>query len=1475
MITTLLRYFRLLPYLLLLLGGARPALATHLLGGELSYKYLDAKGPATAPYRYELTASVYVTCSSAATTSYLDLYLHDKATGARLTINSVNLGSSNATSTGQTFRLSQTSISSCTTIAVPPGCAITGASQPYQLQRFVGIVCLPASQEGFYALTLPGGARNANINNLAGGGSASSSYPLGLYSTLTPPSIPNSSPVFTGNAVGLICAGDTTVVLNNAVDADGDRLVYSFGQPYGNLTSSSFFTPPGTYVPYTLTGGYSAATPLGTGAGYYAKLNASTGLTKYVGGGTLGNHYGIAVDVTEYRTINGVEVALGTTRRDIQLLVGLCPAVAPPVLPPGAVLPRSYTVEAGGTLSIPITGTQAGGHPLTLTATSPLLDGGSGYNATFAGNPGSPTYAGSPVGAYTVTGTTGGTVAGTFVFSPTCAQARTTPYDIALVLQDVGCAGKLTSDVLSITVVQVTGPKAIAGLLNVCGLNTTQTYTASGGTAPTVRWTVAGGTIVGSATANPVTVRWTTAGAGTLTAQGVSQYGCLVDQTTSNVTVNPAPTLTLAGAQTICQGSSTTLTVSGGVAPYTLTGGPTPLSGAGPFALSPTQTTTYTVTGTASNGCPATGQVTIVVNPPPVANAGAAASICPGGTAQLGSAPASGLAYSWSPATGLSSSTVANPTVSLANSTGAPIIQTYTLTVTNAAGCTNTAAVVVTVSPPPVANAGVAASICPGGTAQLGGPAVSGFTYSWSPATGLSSSTVANPTVSLANTTSAAITQTYTLTVTNAAGCTNTAAVTVTVSPLPVANAGAAASICPGGTAQLGSAPASGLAYSWSPAAGLSSSTVANPTVTLTNSTSAPLTQIYTLTVTSAAGCVNTATVAVTVSPPPVANAGAAATICPGGTAQLGGPAVSGFAYSWSPATGLSSSTVANPTVSLANTTSAAITQTYTLTVTNAAGCTNTAAVTVTVSPPPVANAGTAATICPGGTAQLGGPAVTGFAYSWSPATGLSSSTVANPTVSLANTTSAAITQTYTLTVTSAAGCTNTAAVAVTVAPAIAPGSIGASQTVCAGTGPAPLTSTAAAAGGVGAAAYQWESSPDNATWGDLPGATGPAYAPGPVATTTYFRRRVAVGTCGMAYSNVVTITTQPLLVTAVALPVPPVQCPGTTLTFTPTPTNAGATPTYRWLVNGQPVSTAPTYASSTLADGDLVRVELTPTAGLCTTGVAVATVQVRLTPVPVPAVAVQLQTALPVCVGTPLAFSLGQTTNTGPTVQYQWLVDGVAVAGATGTTFTSSTLRNGQAVQLLLRTTNSCGQPATATSAPVRVIVTQPVQISAGPDKTITEGEKVVLEGTADGSYPVVWSPAATLTMVASNPLRPEAAPLVTTTYTLAAGAGYCGSSSSVTVTVLPRVRIPSAFSPNGDSADDTWQIDNIGQYANNRVVVFNRWGSKIFEAANYHPGNEWNGTINGQPAPVGTYYYIITLGNSKSFSGPITVVY
>ncbi|MEI7900419.1 MAG: hypothetical protein WCK89_09200, partial [bacterium] len=150
------------------------------------------------------------------------------------------------------------------------------------------------------------------------------------------------------------------------------------------------------------------------------------------------------------------------------------------------------------------------------------------------------------------------------------------------------------------------------------------------------------------------------------------------------------------------------------------------------------------------------------------AHAGADKALSPGApSAELGaSLAATGgtgpYTYKWSPATGLSDDTAAHPTVTTTNAT-----TTYTLTVKDSLAAEATDAVDVTYTVPPlVANAGADKTVAPGSPVVIGGdPAASGgstvYTYSWSPATGLSDYTAANPTASPNETT------TYTLTVTD------------------------------------------------------------------------------------------------------------------------------------------------------------------------------------------------------------------------------------------------------------------------------------------------------------------------------------------------------------------------------------------------------------------------------------------------------------------------------------------------------------------------------------------------------------------------------------------------------------------------------------------------------------------------------------------------------------------------------------
>ncbi|MGI4870364.1 MAG: gliding motility-associated C-terminal domain-containing protein [Janthinobacterium lividum] len=448
--------------------------------------------------------------------------------------------------------------------------------------------------------------------------------------------------------------------------------------------------------------------------------------------------------------------------------------------------------------------------------------------------------------------------------------------------------------------------------------------------------------------------------------------------------------------------------------------------------------------------------------------------------------------------------------------------------------------------------------------------------------------------------------------------------------------------------------------------------------------------------------------------------------------------------------------------------------------------------------------------------------------------------------------------------------------VVLTVLPALSAGTIAADQDICMGATPAPLTSTNAASGGNGTFTYQWEASPDNVSWTAVAGATGPTFAPGPLTATTYYRRRVTSGACAAEVSNVVTIRVQPLVTTGVSLATPPVQCPGTALTFAAVATNAGTAPTFQWFVNNVAVASGPTFTSSTLVTGDQVRVEVTPTAGLCSTGVATATVTVTRTTITPPTLTIEVQPSAPVCPGELLTFSIANVTGAGPASTYQWQVDGSNVSGATNAVFTSTTLRDGQTVTLLLSTTDACGQPATAVSNGVVVHILPVVTVDAGPDKEILAGTSVTLDGSSNGT-PVTWTPTIGLTFPSNDPLHPVASPTVTTTYTLTAGAGGCAATDQVTVTVRPPIRIPNVFSPNGDGNDDTWQIENIEQYPDNTVTVFNRWGTKIFSIPNYSRTNEWHGEYNGQQLPIGTYYYVVVTRGAlgKQYTGWVMILY
>ena len=72
----------------------------------------------------------------------------------------------------------------------------------------------------------------------------------------------------------------------------------------------------------------------------------------------------------------------------------------------------------------------------------------------------------------------------------------------------------------------------------------------------------------------------------------------------------------------------------------------------------------------------------------------------------------------------------------------------------------------------------------------------------------------------------------------------------------------------------------------------------------------------------------------------------------------------------------------------------------------------------------------------------------------------------------------------------------------------------------------------------------------------------------------------------------------------------------------------------------------------------------------------------------------------------------------------------------------------------------------------------------------------------------------------------------------------------------------VPQIITPNGDGSNDYWIISDIDYFTENSVEIYNRWGSMVYSAGPYN--NSWNGrSTDGRVLPVGTYYYVINLGN------------
>jgi len=629
--------------------------------------------------------------------------------------------------------------------------------------------------------------------------------------------------------------------------------------------------------------------------------------------------------------------------------------------------------------------------------------------------------------------------------TPTHNYALAGTYSVTLVVTDNNsCKDSITKP---ITINPL--PPVAVNSSTICIGQQTATLTATGAATyswnPTTNLTPTSGSPV---TGNPAATTM-------YTVTGTDANGC-INTATANIVVNPLPTIAVNSA-TICLGQQTATLTATGASTYNWspTTGLIPSSGS-PVTGAPTTTTIYTVTGTDANGCVNTATTSITVNPLPTIAVNSS-TICLGEqTATLTATGAS--TYNWNPTTGLTP-TSGSPV------TGAPTATTiYTVTGTDANGCTNTATATITVNPlPPVAVN--SSTICIGQqTATL--TATGATSYSWNPSNTLSSNS-GSPVVGTTT-----VTSDYTVTGTDANGCTNTATTTITINPLPPVAVNSA-TICVG--QQTATLTATGATtYNWNPTIGLTPTSGSPVTGTPTATT------VYTVTGTDGNGCVNTATTSITVNSLPMPTATSNTPCVSQQTILLNCPLNNMATYAWS---GPNSYTAAvqSPTIAVIDVTASAA-GIYTVLVTDNNTCINTATVNVTVNPLPVVTVNSP-TVCQNQTINL--TANGGVNYSWSGPNAYTSSSQ-NPSIPNATTSMAG---SYVATVKDGNGCIggNVAQVVVNVLPTL----IVNTDTICMGQETATLTAG-------GASTYTW--APANT----LSSNTGSVVTGTPATTTNY-----------------------------------------------------------------------------------------------------------------------------------------------------------------------------------------------------------------------------------------------------------------------------------------------------------------------------------------------------------------------------------
>ena len=824
---------KLLLSLIVFFAFASNSFATHVMGADITYTWISGND-------YQVTLTLYRDCFGATIGT---------------TPQSIDLASSCGNFSASLDWVSTTDVSQVCATATT---TCNGGSLPGTEQYiFTGIVTLPPCNNWVMSWSLC--CRNDGITNLTTPGSQDLYVETTMNNIMGPN---NNSPQFLALPTPYLCTNQLTIYNHGAADIDGDSLYYQFTTPLDG---------PGAPIAYT--SGYSTNNPIITASGM--NLNPTTGemcLTP-----TIAQICVVSVIVKEYRN----NILIGTYIREMQVVISnTCTNTAPFA----GSAPNCGNVGGISNIIAGPTVVQTDSNSFSMCPNDNIcftvnVSDPDGDNITILTN----VATAIPTATLTITGNGTQNPVLNFCWTPTSLDSGINVLTINL--KDDACpisASQYYTYDITVFDQPYAGPDQI-----ICGPQWAQ-FNALGGAG--YSWSVLSGDPLNpgvNITCNPCANPQVKPAITTTYLLTSSLTAACVNTDTVTVTVVPDYFVIPFGDTTLCDYLATPIGVN--VVPatgtYTYSWNNTSVLSnpaiANPSAF-PNNTTTYVATVTSPFGCVKKDSVTVNVNPPPTL------TLTPGDTTVcLGSSlnfniestclytlnmfdsfgdgwngqsisvyDNGNLVGTYTVATG-SSNTVTFPitngnTITLVYGTGS-FQSESSFNLINGQGVTQFS----------VPQGGMSGWVS-GNTYYTGvgncGPTLSNYTFSWSPAAGLSSTTIQNPVATPLTTT------TYTVTLTDAGGCTVNRSQTITVVPnYTLTSTQSDTTVCLGETVNFTTTtnPAGTYNYSWTPANIMNNPASANPTATFTT----PGLNTIIVNVDNGGGCMKSDTMRVNVAP--------------------------------------------------------------------------------------------------------------------------------------------------------------------------------------------------------------------------------------------------------------------------------------------------------------------------------------------------------------------------------------------------------------------------------------------------------------------------------------------------------------------------------------------------------------------------------------------------------------------------------